>query len=166
MRKLGILTGFPKTCLRKRSRYPGFGCIDPMTKFKGFDFSKICDIIRSGNGAVAQLGERYLRKVEAVGSNPIGSTRLQNHDLSRDGGTGRRVGLKNRRGVILVWVRFPLSAPYRIPQIRTHPYLLLKRLTKFNPKSFTPLPVVGCRFPEGFHWSEAHFKSGFFERVF
>ncbi len=34
--------------------------------YNTFDFSFV--------GAVAQLGERYLRKVEAVGSNPIGST--------------------------------------------------------------------------------------------
>ena len=27
-------------------------------------------------GAVAQLGERYVRNVQVVGSNPIGSTRL------------------------------------------------------------------------------------------
>ena len=55
------------------------------------------------NGAVAQLGERHNGIVEVRGSNPLSST-----IPSRDGGTGRRAGLKIRWGLNPVWVRLPL----------------------------------------------------------
>jgi hypothetical protein len=43
------------------------------TPYRGFESRPL----RQENcGAVAQLGERYVRNVQVVGSNPIGSTRL------------------------------------------------------------------------------------------
>src|SRR5580700_9368819 len=69
------------------TRYPGplraeRACIVPVLAPARDGFVRPTNLV--GPGGVAQLAERYVRNVEAVGSNPITSTRLVGpHDLSR-----------------------------------------------------------------------------------
>ena len=65
------------------------------------------------NAKVAQLVERDLAKVEVAGSNPVFRSTKRHRPrcffcVSRDGGIGRRAGLKILWAVRPVRVRFPL----------------------------------------------------------